>query len=66
MAAEVANNQSVPAEENAATEKKVEEVEAAAKEPGVYTFLNSTLFKPCTFFYLLSHDKQQQKSKKKK
>lgn len=38
MAAEVANNQAVPAEENTATEKKVEEVEAASKEQGAILF----------------------------
>lgn len=38
MAAEVANNQPVPAEENTATEKKVEEVEAA-KEQGAILFI---------------------------
>lgn len=38
MAAEVANNQAVPAEENTATEKKVDEVEAASKEQGAILF----------------------------
>lgn len=51
MAAEVANNQAVPAEENAATEKKVEEVEAASKEQGAIPF---TVFFPSSSFSPIS------------